>query len=262
MGQKLGQHYLTNKGVLEKIISASTLEKSDTVLEIGPGKGALTFALAERAGRVIAVEKDARLAESLRAELVQRNFSNVEIVTEDIRTFLAKSSELKTTSYSVVANIPYYLTSSLIRTLLEHKHPPKSILLTIQKEVAQRIVAKNGKNSILSLSVQLYADANILFYVARGSFAPPPDVDSAVIRIRPRKKMAPEDSRVFFTILKAGFSAPRKTLRGNLQKKFPRHKKEIAGVLERAGVSENTRPERVTLSQWQNLTNSLKSSML
>lgn len=256
MGRKLGQHFLVNKGIAEKIIRAASLEKSDVVLEIGPGTGALTFALAEKAGRVIAVEKDAHLASALGAELAGRGVVNVDIITEDIRTFL-DSPSLLPSRFKVVANIPYYLTSALIRALLEHERQPDTIFLMMQKEVARRIVASHGKESILSLSVKWYADADILFYVARGSFSPPPKVDSAVIRITPKKEKLPEDPRAFFTVVKAGFSAPRKKAAGNLAKGLGKNKADIEALLKKLNISQNARPETLSLEKWQLLTKNL-----
>lgn len=262
MGQRLGQHFLSNKGILEKIAKAASLDKADAVLEIGPGRGALTFALASRAGRVVAVEKDRALAQALRAELALRNITNIEVVTDDIRTFLASRFTFQDSHYKVVANIPYYLTSTLIRALLEHERPPELIVLLIQKEVARRIVARGGKESILSLSVKYYAEPKLLFSVSRGSFSPPPTVDSAVISLAPREKSSAVPPEAFFRIVKAGFSAPRKTLAGNLTATLKQKREHVLAALDAAGITSNARAEDVPLVQWETLTKAIESSIL
>ena len=248
--KRLGQNFLVNRGIVEKIIAASVLTPTDTVLEIGPGHGALTFALAQKAGNVIAVEKDKELAELLRSQLAEQNVENVEIIEGDILKFLVSSSTFQGLSYKVVANIPYYLTSALIRQLLELERPPERIILTIQKEVAQRIVAYDGKESILSLAVKFYADAKILFYVSRGSFSPAPNVDSAVIEITPRKEKQVVAPEAFFTVMKAGFSAPRKKLLGNLAQGLGIEKEKVASLFAVLAIDHNTRPGQLTLAQW------------
>ena len=260
--KRLGQNFLVNRGIIEKIIAASALTSGDTVLEIGPGHGALTFALAQKAGNVIAVEKDTQLAELLRAKLSEQNIGNVEIIEEDILAFLSTASSLLPPRYFVVANIPYYLTSALIRQLLELEHPPERIILTIQKEVALRIVARDGKESILSLAVKFYADAKILFYVSRGSFSPAPNVDSAVIEIVPKKEKRTVTPEVFFTVMKAGFSAPRKKLLGNLAQGLSLEKEKIVPFFSRLAIDTNTRPEQLTLEQWIALARRLQNAIL
>lgn len=261
MGQRLGQHFLVNKGILEKIADAASLEQSDAVLEIGPGRGALTFELATRAGHVVAVEKDGVLSTALRAELVRRNLRNVDIITDDIRTFLSANHALFTQPYKVVANIPYYLTSALIRALLEHERPPSLIILLIQKEVAERIVARKDKESILSLSVKFYAQPKLLFSVSAGSFSPPPRVDSAVIALKPTTHASTVSADAFFRVVKAGFSAPRKTLVGNLVAKLNIGRDHVLAALETAGISPTARAEDVELSHWELLTKALTSSI-
>ncbi len=260
--KRLGQNFLVNRGIVEKIIIASALTAADTVLEIGPGHGALTFELAQKAGKVIAIEKDRELAELLRAKLTEQKIANVEIIEGDILAFLSKSYKLKAISYCVVANIPYYLTSALIRQLLELEHPPERIILTIQKEVAQRIAAHNNKESVLSLAVKFYADAKILFYVSRGSFSPAPNVDSAVIEIIPRKEKQPVSSEAFFAVVKAGFSAPRKKLLGNLAKGLSLEKVELSVMLGVLGIDAHARPEQIPLAQWVALAQKIKLDIL
>lgn len=258
----LGQNFLVNKGIIEKIISVSAITKEDVVLEIGPGHGALTFLLAQKAKKVIAIEKDKILADILRTKIAEQNIKNVEVITDDILLFLTTAYSLLATRYLVVANIPYYLTSALIRQLLELAHPPERIILTIQKEVAQRIVAREGKESILSLSVKLYADARICFYVSRGSFSPIPNVDSAVIEIIPKKEKSAITPDLFFTVVKAGFSAPRKKLFSNLANKLHINKEVLVQIFTNLGVDQNIRPEKLTLSQWLSLAQIIKKNIL
>jgi len=254
----LGQNFLANKGIIAKIIQAAHLTGAETVLEIGPGKGALTFELARAAKKVVAVEKDKALVKLLMQELAARNVSNVEVITDDILKFLVSGFRFQVSGYTVVANIPYYLTSALIRALLEHEHQPYNIVLTIQKEVAQRICAKDGKESILSLSVKFYADPKILFYVSRGSFFPIPNVDSAVIEIAPRPGKQKADPDAFFTLVKAGFSSPRKKLASNLAEKLSLEKPTLERVFAETGIDQKARAETLSLDQWITLTKHIK----
>ena len=211
----LGQIFLRDRNVLNKIIAAANLTARDRVLEVGPGLGVLTKELAKHAGRVIAVEKDKTLAELLTKQLAEEKIDNVEVVKDDVLSFLPRichsreggnpvrgklqqesrawipgqaldDNPLSLTSYKVVANIPYYLTSHLIRLLLESANPPSDIILMIQKQVAQRICACPPEMSLLAVSVQFYAEPKIIALVAKKSFWPQPKVDSAIIRITPR----------------------------------------------------------------------------
>ena len=256
----LGQNFLANKGIISKIIKSARLNADDVVLEIGPGPGALTFKLARACKKVIAIEKDRELSTLLKEKLTQEKIGNVEIIDADILEFISTYHSLLTTRYSVVANIPYYLTSALIRRLLELPSKPENIFLTIQKEVAQRIRALGGKESLLSLSVKFYADPKIHFYISRGSFAPPPKVDSAFIEITPKKSPLPVAPDRFFAVLKAGFSSPRKKLLSNLAENLPNmDKKTLMGTFSRLNIDLNTRPEQLSLQQWTSLLQCLDS---
>ena len=249
----LGQHFLANKGIIEKIILAAELTKEDVVLEIGPGLGALTFELSKRAERVIAVEKDEKLAEVLKEKMTEQKIDNVEVTTGDILKFLNSGFMLHIPNFKVVANIPYYLTSHLIRLLLELENKPENIILMIQKEVAQRICATDKKESLLSISVKFYADPKILFYVSKGSFLPPPKIDSAVIEITPKKSPAPIELDKFFAVVKAGFSAPKKMLISNLAKKFDIDKSQLAIIFRTIDISCEIRAGKLNLDQWLKL---------
>jgi len=256
MGQKLGQNFLKDESVIQKIIEVANLKKDDVVLEVGPGKGILTEKLSENAGKVLAVEIDSSLLEELRNKL--RNFNNVEIINEDILKIdleqLFNSYELIPKNYKLVANIPYYITSKIIRLFLENENPPSEMILMVQKEVAERIVAVPGKMSILAVSVQYYAEAKYLFTVGRQCFDPMPEVDSAVIRItHSAKNETKEDVDNFFRIVKAGFCARRKTLSNNISNSFHLDKKETQEKIQSVGFSSNIRAQELSVDDWKKL---------
>ena len=249
----LGQDFLANKGIIEKIILAAELTKEDVVLEIGPGLGALTFELSKQAERVIAVEKDKKLAEVLKEKMTEQKIDNVEVIADDILKLFDLGFMFHVLCFKVVANIPYYLTSHLIRLLLELENKPENIILMIQKEVAQRICATDKKESLLSLSVKFYADPKILFYVSKGSFLPSPKIDSAVIEITTKKSPAPIEPDKFFAVVKAGFSAPKKMLISNLAKKFDIDKSQLAIIFRTIDISCEIRAGKLNLDQWLKL---------
>jgi len=217
--KRLGQHFLVDRGVLEKIIRVADLKKSDTVLEIGPGIGTLTQELAKRVKKVIAVEKDKKMVEILRELLDCWNVGNVEIIESDILKTNIQNL-ISNIKYKVVTNLPYYIVSPVIRKFLELTEArPLEMILMVQKEVAQRICAKPPDMSILAVSVQFYAKPKILFYVPKESFWPQPKVDGAVLRISRICTNLPRiDTNLFFKIVRAGFSQPRKQLCNNLAK--------------------------------------------
>jgi 16S rRNA (adenine1518-N6/adenine1519-N6)-dimethyltransferase len=215
--KRLGQNFLIDKRVLKKIVETAELSPKDVVLEIGPGIGNLTIELAKKVKKLIAVEKDQRVIEILKERLRKEKIKNVKIFKEDILKFL-NSFEPKFL-YKVVANIPFYLTSRLIRKLLEMEKKPTLIVLVVQKEVAQRICAKPPKMNPLAISVQFYAKAEIISFVSKNSFWPKPKVDCAIIKIEPLinadRKLINAD--LFFKVVKAGFSHPRKQIINNLK---------------------------------------------
>ncbi len=229
----MGQNFLIDKSTLNKIIQTADLNTKDTILEIGPGIGTLTEKLAENlsaqagAGKIIAIEKDKAMAEILKETL--KDYKNVEIIKDDA---LRYNCQLK--KYKVVANIPYYLTSSIIRKFLEEENKPETMILMVQKEVAQRICASIPKMSLLAVSVQFYAKTEIVSYVSKENFWPSPKVDSAIIKITPNASGGASGGqtsvKLFFQIVKAGFLQPRKQLRNNLSKLFMEDKKEIYPV--------------------------------
>jgi len=245
--KSLGQNFLIDKNILQKIIEASDIKSTDIILEVGPGVGTLTQELAKKAKQVIAVEKDKAMIEILKENL--KDFKNVEIINEDILKF--KVPNLK---YKVVANIPYYLTSPLIRKFLEEGTLPQEIILMIQKEVAERICAKVPDMNLLAVSVQFYAEPKIAFNVSKNCFWPIPKVDSAIIKITPRVNSDNISPNLFFKIVKAGFSQPRKQIGGNLSKMLKIKKPEIDDILIKNNITPNQRAETLTISDWKNLT--------
>lgn len=257
----LGQNFLINQKVLEKIIESSNIESSDIILEVGPGLGILTRALAEKCKRVVAIEKDQTMVEIL-AETT-KEFKNVKVFNEDILELDPSNKKYNLgAQYKIVANIPYYLTSPLIRKFLESNHQPKEMVLMLQKEVAQRICAKVPNMSLLAVSVQFYADAKIVSPVPRSCFWPAPKVDSAIIKIVPNKKynLSPE---LFFRVVKAGFSHPRKQLVNNLTTLKDLNgvkltKDKISDLLLKNNLKPNQRSETLTISDWVNLSKSFE----
>ncbi len=250
----LGQNFLIDKNTLNKIIAAADLKKSDTVLEIGPGIGTLTQELAQKAKKVIAIEKDPVMVNILEKTL--ENYKNIEIIHADALSF-----KLQDSSYKIVANIPYYITSPLIRKFLESANRPSEIILMVQKEVAKRICAKVPDMNLLAVSVQFYAKPEIISYVSKGCFWPSPKIDSAIIKIVPRDSaLISADFRDrFFRIVKAGFSQPRKQLGNNFSQKLKKNKEEIEVWLKKNGIDPKQRAETLNVSDWQKLTDSFMS---
>ncbi len=247
--KSLGQHWLNDEISLLAMVEAGEVNASDTVLEIGPGLGTLTKILCERAKKVIAIELDDILAASLAEKVATKN---LEVVHESILDY-----DLSTLpkNYKVVANIPYYLTAKLIRKLLETSNPPKLMVLLVQKEVAQRIVARPGQMSILAVSVQFYAEAKVGDVVPARLFTPPPKVDSQIIQIKFRSQPLFEgvDSDEFFRLVKAGFSEKRKKLRSSLNGGLHLPKDQVDAWLKEAGIKADARAQELSLQQWREL---------
>ncbi len=264
--EKLGQNFLINKNIARKIVESANLTPDDFVLEIGPGKGILTEELVKVAGKVVAVEIDKSLIKLLRNKF--SNNKNVKVIREDIlkinltKLLTTNNSQLlrsEAPKYKVVANLPYYITSPIIRMFLEAELLPTEMILMVQKEVAERITAKPGQMSILAVSVQYYAQPEILFNVGRENFDPVPEVDSAVIRITPSppaplpKRGEGEVEKRFFRIVRAGFCARRKTLANNLANSFHLDKKEVEEKLKAAGLPPITRAQELSVNDWKKL---------
>jgi 16S rRNA (adenine1518-N6/adenine1519-N6)-dimethyltransferase len=248
----LGQIFLQDNRLLQEIVAAANIAPADDILEIGPGLGNLTRYLALAAHSVTAVELDKNLFPAL--ETVVAPYKNVHLVQGDILR-LNPANLMKSPDYLVVANIPYYITSAVLRHLLESGGHPRRLVLTIQEEVAERICAKPGKMSILSLSVQVYGTPNIVTYIPAEAFFPAPKVDSAVLHmeILPEPFIPSPLLDTFFTLIKAGFSQKRKTLRNSLSGGLGIASAEVEKNLAAAGIDPMRRAETLSLEEWEKL---------
>jgi len=250
--KELGQHFLTDPAILRKIVAAADLSADDTVLEVGPGPGFLTRHLAGVAGRVVAVELDAGMVALLRKELA--GLPGVTIVHGDILQLDPPRLIAATDAppYIVVANLPYYISSAAIRHLLEAEPPPGRLVLTLQQEVAERIVARPGAMSLLAISVQFFGHPRIVARIPAGAFVPPPQVDSAVLRIDTFAfpPLAVPTRAGFFRVVRAGFSQRRKQLRNALSGGLGLSVSETVAGLEAAGVAPTRRAETLSLDEW------------
>jgi len=267
----LGQNFIIDRAALDKIVAAAELTRSDTVLEIGAGLGTLTERLAREAGRVVAVELDARLIPILQGVLSDLN--NVTLIQGDILTLdpaalLNPPNNLQSAicnlqsaicnlqsaicNFKVVANLPYYITSAVLRHLLEARVRPRRMVITVQREVAERIVARPGDMSLLAVSVQFYGRPQMLFRLRPGSFYPAPEVESAVVRIDAYETppVPVEDVEGFFRVVRAGFAQRRKQLRNTLAAGLGFSPDEVASRLQEAGVDPRRRAETLSLEEW------------
>jgi len=271
----LGQNFLIDKNILNKIIESADIKSTDIILEVGPGLGTLTQELAKNAKKVVAIEKDKMMIEILKETL--KDFKNVEVIQGDI---LKNKLDLPK-KYKLVANIPYYLTSPLIRKFLEEKVQPEMMVLMLQKEVAQRICAssavasaEDGKTqtrrrqgygergmNLLAVSVQFYAEPKIISYVSKNCFWPAPKIDSAIIKITPARiatRSVAGGPDLFFKVVKAGFSQPRKQLGNNLSKMLKTERKKTEEWLLKNNIQPNQRAETLNVENWIDLTNTLE----
>lgn len=251
--KSLGQNFLVDDAVSRRIVDAARIQPGDLVVEIGPGLGALTRLLAAHAEQVIAIELDQSIIPALNQELA--HCDNVRIVHGD--ALEVDYQELTAgRPVRIVANLPYYITSHAIRVLLESGIDWRSIVLTVQLEVAQRIVARPPEMSLLAVSVQYYGIPELLFRVPPGAFYPPPSVDSATLRIlRRTAESAPTPQQIahFFRVAKAGFSQPRKQIRNNLVSGLGITRSKMEEILQQAGVAPDRRAETLTLDEWRTL---------
>ncbi len=251
--KSLGQNFLHDPGTLEKIVAAAEIRPDDTVLEVGPGTGMLTERLAPVAKKVIAVEIDGRLKPLL--DIQFEPYSNIEVVYQDFLT--TNVTELVGEGdFVVVANVPYYITSAILRHILESDHRPRRLVLTMQVEVAERLIATPDDMSVLAVSVQFYGIPRIVNRIKPAAFWPRPDVDSAVVLIdvydQPPVDVPSE--KLFFRVVRAGFGQKRKQLRNSLGSGLS-IKSEVAGnLLEQAGIDPRRRAETLTLEEWAALT--------
>ena len=267
------QNFLIDREVLDEIVAAADLKKNDVVLEIGPGLGVLTAELAERVSRVIAVEADRNMAKVLSE--IMTDFPNVEIIQEDVLKFpisnfqftnkiLNQKSQIKNYEYKVVANLPYQITSAVFRKFLSEEPRPSEITVMVQKEVAERISAKPGEMSLLSLSVQFFGQPEITAVVPRAAFWPEPKVDSAILRVtriknESEKNLKRIDSEKFFKVVKIGFSARRKQLHNNLSGGLRIPDQKVKEILVSLGFDERARAQDLGINDWIELVNQLNS---
>lgn len=256
--KSLGQNFLNSKAVARDIVRAGELSSADTVLEIGPGKGFLTQELLASGAQVIAIEKDDALVpllkEKFAREIQERQFT---LIHGDVLDIAEQGPPLiqilkggPCSQYKLIANIPYYITGLILRMFLEEEQKPERMILMVQKEVADRIVARDKKESILSISVKAYGTPKLIKKVPARYFTPAPKVDSAILSITNISKNNfpnPEDEQRFFSIVKTGFAHKRKKLAGNLKEVFG---SETIAAMDGAGVDPNARAENVSLEQW------------
>jgi 16S rRNA (adenine1518-N6/adenine1519-N6)-dimethyltransferase len=262
--KRLGQHFLIDGEVLKLITSAAELNPTDIILEIGSGLGVLTTELAQQAGWVIAIELDGKLSAILKQTLAP--FGNVTIINEDIlgidpTTLLQEQKagfppEIKSSfSYKVVANLPYYITSPVLRHFLQASVKPQIMVVMVQKEVAEAIVAEPGGMSLLSISVQFYGKPRIISHLPARCFYPAPEVDSAILRVDlyPTLAVAVTDEESFFRLVRAGFSASRKQIVNSLAQGLELSKAEVLSLLEQACIVPRRRAETLSIDEWAQL---------
>ncbi len=265
--KSLGQNFLTDEHALAQIVASAGVTRDDVVLEIGPGLGSLTRHLAQAARHVVAVEIDRMLIPPLESVIAREAYPNVSIVPGDIlqidpAALLSPYLTGERARYKVVANIPYYITSAIIRHLLEAPIQPGTIVLTVQLEVAQRIIAQPDDMNLLAVSVQFYGTPRIVQRVKAGAFYPAPDVDSAVVRIDlpDEPQYAVDDVEVFFKAAKAGFGQKRKQLHNALRTGLALPGEQIDALLTAAGIDPKRRAETLSLPEWVNLVEKLKAN--
>lgn len=248
----LGQHFLLNEKIADRIIAAADLKDENMVLEIGPGTGILTERLAQRAKEVWAIEKDYDLVTKLRNRY--KNYKNLKLIHQDALWFDLSLLE----NYKVVANLPYSITSPLIRKFIEGDNKPETMVLMVQKEVAERICAKPGDSArgLLTIIVEFYADAKILFEVSRKEFYPQPKVDSAIIKLKIKNQISKINQKEFFRVVKAGFSSKRRQIHNSLAATLRLPKDQVLELLKKAGIEPMHRAEDLSLQDWDRLAES------
>ena len=252
--RRLGQHFLVDDSVVDRIVAAVGSDDGQTVVEIGPGRGALTEGLVKRAEQLILIELDRDLAAGL--ERRYGSFDGVSVLHADARYVeVGDIPGISERPYAVVGNLPYYAASPIIRNFIEAADPPERMVAMVQREIAEKMCAPAGQKSLLSVAVQLYADVDMLFDVAPGAFQPPPRVTSTVIELRPlgRTRVQLESVDGFFEIVKAGFSQPRKQLRNSLANGIGTTSATLGPLFERAGIDPVRRPATLSLDEWAGL---------
>ena len=251
--KSLGQNFLVDRRVRAKIVEAADISPTDTILEVGPGRGFLTKALAERAGLVVTVELDDALIPHLREKFT--DCDNVGIVEGDARTVDIEVLVGTATEYKVVANLPYYAATPIVRRFLEAPHKPTTLVVMVQKEVGLEMTASPGKMGILSVATQVYGKPRIVTSVPPKAFRPAPNVTSAVVRIDTYAEpaVAFDSAESFFTLVRAGFSAPRKQIHNSLRNGLGVEPDAIMGLLRNAGISPTRRGQTLSIEEWGDL---------
>lgn len=246
-----GQNFLTDQSVVDRIIAAADIKAGETVLEVGPGLGVLTGELGKRAGRIVAVELDRQALEFLHAEFF--SYGNLELIEKDVLRLNRTEVGLSDFGYKVVSNLPYNITSKFLRLFIEQSPRPSEMVLMVQKEVAQRIVAESGEMSLLSLACQFYADCGMLFEVTRDRFWPAPAVDSVVIRLKLKENLPDVDVREMFRLARIGFASRRKQLHNNLASGLKISSGEAKEALKSLGLDEKIRAQDLSVDDWMAL---------
>lgn len=252
--KSLGQNFLKSKTALLAMISAGEIKKGDKVIEIGPGQGALTEKILETGAKVIAIEKDDRLIDILNQKFEPEKVSGqFTLIHGDILDMDLKKLGFKTVDYKLIANIPYYITGLIFRKFLEGAVQPSKLVIMVQKEIADRVIARDNKESLLSLSVKAYGEAKKVMKVEKENFTPKPKVDSAILLVDKISKDFFTDisEEKFFEVIKTGFAHKRKVLITNLKEKFG--KNDLHKIFSDIGLSEKARSEDLKLTDWKNL---------
>ncbi len=255
--KRFGQHFLTDPNILHRIVAAANVEPGDVVLEIGPGLGSLTRALLESGARVASVEIDRDLVRSLSEQAranPQLTVIEGDFLTAPPHTWLERAG-IGQGRYKVVANLPYYITSAILRRLLEAQYQPDSMVVMVQREVARQITARPGEMSLLAVSVQFYGEAQMVGMVPAGAFRPPPKVDSAIVRVivQHPSRFPEVDPDRFFKLVRAGFGEKRKQLRNSMARSLQMAPEEVGIKLARARIDSRRRAETLSLEEWHRI---------
>jgi len=269
-----GQNFLISESIYDFIVDSANLSLEDNVLEVGPGLGFLTEKLAKKVKKLTAVELDDILVKVLRNRLGEQEIRNVEVINENVLDFKPAFTGVKPLypqgfhpceSYKIIANLPYNITSVFLRKFLSSESRPKEMVLMLQKEVAERIVAKPGKMSLLAVSVQFYAEAEILKYVPKTDFWPMPEVDSAIIQLRIRNeelRIKERQEKEFFRLVKFGFSSKRKMLKNNLVSGYHEKEENILKIIKNCDFNLKIRAQELSLKDWFKLFGEIERNML
>lgn len=253
--KRLGQHFLIDRRVLKKIVKAAEISPQDIIVEVGPGLGILTQALAKKAGKVIAVEIDPQLVSILKTTFSAS--SNVKILQGDILK-INPGELVGDFPYKLVANIPYYITSPILGHFLKAEIKPRLMVIMVQREVAEEITAKPGEMSFLSVFVQLYSRPKVIDYIPAKAFHPPPKVESAILRLEIFEQPVINVDESFFPLLEAGFSAPRKQIHNSLALGLNMKPQEVALKLKALGIEPQRRPQTLSLEEWAKIWQAFK----